>query len=162
MNRNPSFQHLYSQDTAPHDKDVISMGDTKVGNYITEEFKTSLWNSLPVVVATPLEAGTLSVDEWLYPEFSNLVNRIPIDEIAIFITDENSVAVWAVCEELEEDKADVFYLAALQIQKKHFKINFDFRLIERKGRSRDELGISLKLLRPIRGNSNVYHSTAQK
>lgn len=130
-------------------------------NYSSLGNLSSLWPSgqLRLVSFAP-EAMTESFETQLHNIFTLQVADLPIEEVAIFRAGDNAMAIWAVADRLKEDDADTFYNRMADIQSMFSVINIDLRLIERRGRSRDQLDVPLPLLRPGHRQPNAQGTTA--
>jgi hypothetical protein len=94
-------------------------------------------------------------EDMIYPAFVIKMAGLNLDDVAIFRAEGNFIKIWVFCERLEEAEADEFYSKSLEFQRSNNYIEFDIRLIERRGRTSEEFGIQKNILRPMRSIQNA-------
>jgi len=148
--------------TRPEHEEPVDGGSTGSSQRLSPylDISAGLWRDTSVIVSRPLyEMITISIEDLLLPSFRSRVLDLPIDQVAIFRETDNSIAVWAFCDQLEAEEANIFYNNMVEYKMQFRNVPIDLRLIELRGRNPEDFGISLDQLRPIRGLTDARSGT---
>ena len=96
-----------------------------------------------IIIPQQKSATVYDATKW-FNQINDLMKDLPLEGIAVFETMRGVIAIWVACEHLNRDNADEFYNNSLQFQRLYPEIKFDFRLIEKRGRSLNETEIPLE------------------